>query len=457
MSTLHETLATRGWINLANPQDLPLGDAEPFEAGAREIEASLLRQDITMEGKPMAVNPRPFVLSDRFDRALSEQLRAFWVILEQLPRIFRDSPRLRRYYDLGDKHLVPLLVEPEATPWINYCRFDFALSEECTPRILEINSAQPAGISLDRHVYEAHLRTSVPALLAERLGLELEPFPFLRSPVFAETFVEAWQRRRGTTALPNVAILNSRYHTLSFELDLLRADFEALGCRAVRAFVQDVVYEGGRLHAGDLPIDLCYVKFWGLDDAEHASAFSKQTREVVDFMLAVRDGAVMVLNSLHANYLVENKSTLDCLRHPDVRARLTPEEADLVERLVPGTRLVVHLTEDELRRVVDHRDAYVLKQSLNTRGRGLHLGWETPPETWQALVREARAKPHPQWVVQDRVPLDEHAVGSRTMYTSLAYYFLNGRPVGLLVRQSSEAVTNVGRSGAKQISLLARA
>jgi hypothetical protein len=160
-------------------------------------------------------------------------------------------------------------------------------------------------------------------------------------------------------------------------------------------------------------------------------------------------------------YLPEQKSTLAFLWSPLLHKYLGREELELIEEIVPRTRLVRHLKPEELQEAATHRERYVLKRSLDTRGRSVLIGRSTAEADWQHTLAAARAEPPgDDYVLQELAPVEQStgrlpgADGPEPLFTALACFLFCGEAVGLVVRTSVEETTNVGRRGFVQPFLL---
>ena len=255
--------------------------------------------------------------------------------------------------------------------------------------------------------------------------------------------------------MPNVALLKSKYYDLDLELDLFVKDFYSLGSKCVKAYVQDLDYENSQLSHNGIPIDLCYIKFGYGDDEGMALPFSRSAKEVSNFLMAVKNDHVMVVNSLHANYLLEQKTTLSCLRHPDVVKQLNSNEKDVIERIVPKTFSLADLSPEELTHFFSQKDSYALKEALNIRCRGITLGWNSDPKQWEIILKKAHQDKINNWILQKRLTLDQYAVNGKPIYSTFGYFFMEGNPQGIFIRASENPLTSIGKNGKIQTSLIA--
>jgi hypothetical protein len=439
---------TQGFVNFAEPQHAEATKGLAGTGLSAGLHKYFSKRHITMEGKGIQCNFKPLLISEALDKQISHKLKTFLGVLEKIPGVWSTSKGLRDQYGVPDKVLLTLLAEPERKRWVDFCRFDFVLEPTGRMQIMEINSSQPGGVSMIRHLHDFFLASEELTCFLEKLQLRVRTFPYQDSPILAERLIRMWQAKKETQRLPNVAVVNNRYNTYEFELDLFKSEFEDKGCRTAKTFIQDLVYDRGELKAQGLSVDLCYLKL-GFEgkDTYTLNPISHSTNEILDFILAVRNDDVVIANSLHSNFLLENKSTLACLRHPDVLAKLNAEEIAIIDEIVPDTRIVSSLDSSAIAELKECRDQYALKQSLNTRGHGIVLGWTVSQQEWESVLATASTEKDPQWIVQRRLNLVAYSEGEKPVYNTFAYYFVEGQPSGMIMRESEEPVTNVGQTG----------
>lgn len=182
----------------------------------------------------------------------------------------------------------------------------------------------------------------------------------------------------------------------------------------------------------------------------HMSPFDWARRGLdLDLYAEVSRAPALVLLP-HSSYLVANKKTLALLSAAPTW--LTADEADLVRRYVPWTRIVApgdvefHGGSRDLPGLVrERRRDLVLKEATSNGGQDVVMGDEVPAADWERLL--GRALDSGNWVVQERVVVtpfpvrvldaaDGRLVDGR--YTGLLSPFLiGGREAGITQRFSA--------------------
>lgn len=456
---LVRSLRQQGRCNLISGELAGLVPAEQLERDRAEHAAYSESHGLRHEQKLLPFQGLPYVITQRAYEQATDKLRRLFPVLERVIDLYLEDPAAREFFRLAPRHERLIRMGAAYRPRIQYCRYDFTLGPGATPRIYELNTHCPASAVFSYHLGQMQAHSRSLARLRE-LGLHPVQPPLERKGAFARAMLASAERAGYLREGRNVAVLNSRYLTMNAELDLIAEQFREQGCTTVRCHVEELGFDGRRLRHGELPIHLTYNKY---DDSHgpdaYECAFSRTTAEVQPYLDAYQAGAVFSVNSFPSMYLTEQKSTLAFLWSPLLWKHLGREEISLIEEIVPRTRLVRHLKPEELAEAVAGRERYVLKRSLDTRGRSVQLGRSTSEAEWRDTLAAARELPLGDDYVLQELALSEpstmHLSGApEPVYTSLACFLFGGEPVGLIVRTSVEETTNVGRRGFMQPLLL---
>lgn len=455
-SHLASALQISGYANLLDVSYTDLLDREQVAADREDFSRALLARGIRHEQKAAPSDPRPLLVSQQAYERIAESFRRLFPLLERGIELYRADPAVRRFFNLAPRHESLIRIPVEYQPGIQVCRYDFTLDDTGRPLIYELNTHCPATAAYAVCFREVAAAGRIQAEL-DRLGLPACSIPLEQPNSFAAAMLAS--AARNGRSVRGVAVLNSRYLTMNTELDHIVAQFQALGVNAVRSYVEDLRFVDGELRCGDLPIDLTYNKF---DDSTgpdaYECAFSRTTSEVADYLAAYRAGAVLAVNSFASMYLPEQKSMLAFLHSDLFASSCTPAERELIAEIVPHTVVVRLAGGQSLDHVAGNQADYVLKQSLDTRGRSVVVGRSVSELTWrQALAQARAAEPGEDWVIQRlAAPIEsrmDRLDGSKpaTVFSTLACFLFTGAPVGLIVRTSAEETTNIGRTGFLQV------
>lgn len=175
--------------------------------------------------------------------------------------------------------------------------------------------------------------------------------------------------------------------------------------------ITDLRVRNGRVLFGDVPIDLIYRLFVTDHVVDHPEA-AEITEQV---MTAHAQGRVVFWTSLETEAF-RNKSCMTFLSDPRLRTRLSEDERQLVDRVLPWTRSLPGDVALKDRELVEHcrerREDLILKPNGLYGGRGITAGWEVSDDEWWQAVQDGAAVGA---IVQERVvPRQEPVVDPET-------------------------------------------
>jgi hypothetical protein len=165
---------------------------------------------------------------------------------------------------------------------------------------------------------------------------------------------------------------------------------------------------------------------------------------------AYRDGAVCVANSFRTKAM-NKKAAFAVLTDPRHAGLFSDEQRRAIAAHVPWTRRVRPEMTGEL---IARREELVLKPNDEYGGKGVQLGWFTPPDAWATAVAAAAADPQGVVVAQERrrprmvrLPTYRDRVVYEDVYFDLCPFLFAGRAEGAMVRVSATPVSNVSAGG----------
>ena len=259
-------------------------------------------------------------------------------------------------------------------------------------------------------------------------------------------------RASGGTGRPRIAIADWAEAETRADEEILREAFAARGFECVVADPRAMEIHRGRLHAGGSPVDLVYRR-------AVLSELVGREIEVQAFMGAYRHRLCPFVNSFRSR-ISEDKAFLAILTDEAFAHLLTPEERDLLGRVLPWTRRLeerrTHKGGVEIDLVpyaLANRESLVLKPAHEYGGREVIVGSEASWPDWDAAVSGALGGP---WVVQERItpPLELFPVfdGGELRIVPLKVnhgpFHVAGETAGAVARASDKPVVNVSVGGA---------
>ncbi len=197
--------------------------------------------------------------------------------------------------------------------------------------------------------------------------------------------------------------------------------------------------DGRRPRVGTMEIDLVY---------RRVITSELVGRRGMDHPLirAYRARDVCVANSFRTKAL-NKKAAFAVLTDPHHGDLFSDEQRRAIAAHVPWTRRVAPALADEL---IARREQLVLKPNDEYGGKGVLLGWTTPPDAWAAAVAAAAASDAVAMVVQERsrtstvrLPTFTDRVVYEDVYFDLCPFLFAGLAEGAMVRVSATPVCNV--------------
>jgi hypothetical protein len=426
---------------------------ESDPAAAREqaqwLDEAFRRAGITFDGAPMRTCLRPhFVAQAEWDALRTAGRRLMEIAARVARRVFGgDVGALCAYLGTPEAEARWVRIDP-GPPDVLLSRLDAFLGAD-GPRFIEINSDAPAGFGYGDRMAEVFADLPLFRAFAGTRRVRYEP----SLPALVDAVVWTWRKTgRPAAASPVIAIADWADVKTRADQEIVCARFEAVGFDCVLADPRAMEISGGRLVANGRPVDLVYRRAVLTEIVEREG-------QMQPFLEAYRDGLAVFVNSFRCR-LSEDKAFFAILTDETFASLMTPEESQLVRRIVPWTRRVA---ERKTRRggkeidlvpyVIDRRAELVLKPAHGYGGRSVLVGDETAPEAWAAAVQQGLRDP---WVVQERVhipeevfPLleDDGEVGLAPLKVNVNPFFVDGADVGAVTRASRSSVINVSAGG----------
>ena len=270
-------------------------------------------------------------------------------------------------------------------------------------------------------------------------------------PALVDTLLDAYRSLRARhddlPETPRLAVVDVAGTPTASEFRLVADAAGERGIEAVVASVDEVRYDGSRLHVGGEPVELVYRRVLTPEAAGS------------DIVAAARDGRVCVVNPFRAN-VVSSKKVLALLQDPRFEYLLSGAETERIRETLPWTRILRPgratygpWTFDLLSFVADNRERLVLKPASDYGGRGVMLGTETAQDEWEATIEEHADAG--DFIAQELVPIPEEMfpivedgrVQMRLKRFNINPFAIGGRYAGMLTRISDQAVINVAAGG----------
>jgi hypothetical protein len=426
-----------------------LVEAEPSAAReqAQWLEEAFRREGITFDGAAMRTCLRPHLVA----RTEWEPLRAAGrQLLETAARVARtvfggDAVALCDYLGTPEAEGRWVRLDP-GPPDVLLSRLDAFLGPQGA-QFIEINSDAPAGFGYGDRMARVFAELPIFRAFARGRSVRYEP----SGPALVTAVLATWAASHPAAPAPVIAIADWADVKTRADQEILRALFESAGHRCLLADPREMEIAGGRLVAGGEAVDVVYRR-------AVLSELVARESEVGAFLDAYRRRLSLFVNSFRC-HLSEDKAFFAILTDEAFASLMTPEEAELVRRVVPWTRRVAERKTLRAGREVDlvpyvlaHREALVLKPAHGYGGRSVLVGDETAEDAWAEAVKAGLREP---WVVQDRVRIPEEVfpvlvdgeLALSALKVNVNPFYVGGADVGAVTRASRSSVINVSAGG----------
>ncbi|HXI26188.1 MAG TPA: hypothetical protein VNG71_20210 [Pyrinomonadaceae bacterium] len=319
-------------------------------------------------------------------------------------------------------------------------------------KFFEYNAETPAGVGdqmqLEKVLFGlAHMQEFL------RDQIHWRPQPHVR---LLSALLDTYREWSGAEERPRIAIVDWRGVSTESEFRILQDYFVAQGFETIIADPRELDFDGERLRAGSLAIDIVYKRvviheFLERCDDNHPLARAYEQRRVC------------IVNSFRTK-IAHKKNVFAVLSDSAYEYLFTPVEIEVFHRHIPWTRRVADSqttfegsSHDLLDLIRRERDRFVLKPNDDYGGHGVFIGWETSADDWDGAIALALGRPY---VVQERVPMTKHSitlfsdrVHAEEVFIDFNPFLFNNEVEGALIRLSSSTLLNV-TSGGGQTALL---
>ncbi len=420
-----------------------------------DIERWLHDHDVVFNGQTIPFVLMPHFVSPGQVRRVRHYVHALCAVLDRFCDAYPTDARLREELAVSDLEDDLIRIEPGFPRPMRICRLDAFLSGYDV-KFLEFNADSPAGIGytdilaeglatgIDLPRVRSEFDTAYTPILPEVVGTLLEAYSHIRV------------RHADLPEKPRLALVDCAGSPSVPEFRIVVAAARAAGIDATHATLEEVEYDGTTLTVQGEPTQLVYRRCLLEDLSQH------------DLVDAARDLRIALVNPLRAR-VANNKKLLALFQDPRFTHLVTSEEAEVIRRTIPWTRVLrpgrVSYGDwmiDLLPFVADNREKLVLKPASDYGGHGVALGMETSQEDWEAIL--AAHADRDDFIVQEYVPVPEEMfptvedghVQMRLKRFNINPFGIGGRHAGSITRISDRAVINVSAGGGLLPSVIGR-
>jgi hypothetical protein len=245
----------------------------------------------------------------------------------------------------------------------------------------------------------ALLATEPFAEFAEEFGVGYVDFMALRAREFRDAAAKVAPGRE-----PVIALVEADGGLAGYGdgFRSMQSSVAAYGIELELAELSQLEQRKHRIHLGSKPLDLI-LRYYNvkqlIDDPAGLAANEMLCR-------AHERGTVVLHRPLNSE-LFDNKALLALLSDNAWRSSFSAAEGELIDRLLPWTRLVRDGSTqfdggrvDLLKFSIENRESLILKPGAGLSGAGVVAGWEIEDSAWERLLRRSVGGP---FIVQQRV------------------------------------------------------
>jgi hypothetical protein len=432
------------WHSLLQP------DRELTPAFCQSFAEAMRAKKLTFGDRVHCPFLRPFFLTAADERRMRSAAETIAAAGERVVRAAFEAPELFEALGVTDAEAALIGFDPGYATASTASRLDAFLLPDSL-HFAEYNAESPAGPG-----YTELLCELFDSLTAMR-RFKTETRVRFHRPIRAllDALLASYREWGGTSAAPQVAIVDWREVPTWSEFEILRDAFERAGIPAIVCDPRDLSFDGGVLTALGRRVDLVYRRVLINDIVAR--------RDECDALVSAYVArAVCVANTFRCK-LAHKKAFFSVLTDPRFAHLFSPAEGELFRAHVPWTRLVGDIAVDTgsgRESLLDHarrnRESLVLKPNDEYGGKGVLLGWEATAQAWDDALQSSLKDEPGTWVVQQRIPVrrevfpqfdDAGQVGMREMLVDLAPYLFRGTMGGYLTRLSATGLANVTSGG----------
>ena len=432
------------WHSLLQP------DRELTPAFCQSFAEAMRARKLTFGDRVHCPFLRPFFLTAADERRIRSAAETIAAAGERVVHAAFEVPELFEALGVTDAEAALIGFDPGYGTASTASRLD-AFLLPYSLHFAEYNAESPAGAAYTELLCELFDSLAV----MRRFKAEV-PLGFHR-PIrgLLDALLASYREWGGTTSPPSIAIVDWREVPTWTEFEILRDAFEREGVPTVVSDPRALVFDGRALVAEGRRIDLVYRRILINDIVARRGECDALVKAYVA-------RAACFANTFRCK-LPHKKAFFAVLTDSRFEHLFSDAERAVFRAHVPWTRLLgdgVTDTTSGRKNLLEHvrrnRDRLVLKPNDEYGGKGVLLGWEAAPGSWDEALEAALTDQPGTWVVQERIPVRrevfpqfdrEGRVAMREMLVDFAPYLFRGKMGGYLTRLSATGLANVTSGG----------
>lgn len=427
-----------------------LHDHNLAESSRAMLDEGLERSKLIFGGRRLSPYLRPhFVAEDDFSRIVTACETVWSAIQKVKDAAIQDVSIID---DLGVTEIERELIsiDPGYRAVSPTARLDSFLTAGAYS-FVELNGESPAGIAYVDAAFD--IFSQLPVM--KRFGETYNFRPLYGRRFMLDVLLESYEEYLGRKpdTVPQIAIVDLSDRPTQSEFELFKEFFEREGYPAKICTPEELVFDQGRLRAGDFEIDIVYKRLL-------VNEYLPIMADYPALLEAYRAGAICMVNSFRSK-LIHKKALFAVLTDRRRAGLFSSEELEAIRQHVPWTRLVRAEKTDYFGKEIDlieylqaNQQRLVLKPNDDYGGHGITIGWSTDQSGWDEALRNALA--NGDYLAQERVPTaretfpaltDDGKIEFAEQLVDLDPLLFNGKVGSAFTRLSYSELANVSSGG----------
>ncbi len=325
------------------------------------------------KGQPIPVTYQGMFYGEEHKKEFEKISQRWMAIGRKVVEAYVKVPSFRDLFGFDPRLEELILHDPGYDMPVPIGRYDVFYNSADDFKMCEFNTDGASAMNEENTIGALMLETEAMKEYAKRRKLtNLELFDS-----WVKTSTEIYRRAKGENPF-TVAIVDLLEKGTTYEFEEFKKAYERQGFRCLIADPRNLTYEKGKLTAEGNTIDMVYRRLVTADLMEVYD-------EIRPFLNAYFDNAFLMLGSLRSQPM-HVKQLFKILRDPIALALLTKEEQDFVLEHLPWTDSVDGA--EDVARLLENKDAYILKPFDGYASRGVYVGREQSMETWKKILEE---------------------------------------------------------------------
>ncbi len=418
------------------------------------VENRIMEDRKPLNGRLVAAGIKPRFITPTQERHIKQRTEAFFTVLPRLEAFLRSSKKAQQYFHLRKDEIKILQTDHGYPMPVPFARFDGGLTPDGF-RIYEVNmncAATPGWVEMIYDVLQG-----LPFWDEFQKKYEIRYHTPWIKRVYAGV-MENYRAWGGKQSHPHILLLRwpGQYNQ---DTDRLALAFQQYGHHATVGDATQVAYKNGKVLYQGTQFELV-VRWFDLDHLLY-----DVTEMYRDILHAYYDNVACIVNPFSSSILA-HKSLLAFFSDEQFADHFSDQERQILQDMCAWTRIVekrqTTLPDGSsgslLGHIAEHKNFFVIKQSIGTYGKNICIGRQMNDRDWKKAI--ATAVKEGGWIAQEYMKLPRGQepfvnlrghVSARPINQDIGPYMINGTYGGCMARASYNLVTNLMQNGCFEV------